>query len=513
MEKQTMSIQYTPLDQLPSLAWVASTMAEDKGLTVIHGKLVETRPQYFFEGVWSGSIEAQEFARNSLIFGSGCVITEKRITFVTPSSTTDYLYWCDSNGNLTVSNSLPLLLALCNDRLDPSFSTYPKINQSITLGIRKYEKKIPTKNGVVNRLIHANLVVEQGRVKEEEKSPPKQFACFREYESYLKENYGRIAKNARHPCRVRPLQIYSTQSRGYDTTAVNAIAKDFGVDKVFTITTSRGGAFGDEDGSEICASLGLSCDPINRLQLESGFPEEYLFYASLHINMDANLLGAIRKMSSPSLLLTGILGEIWYPRYNTRPGTVNDELIRWSLPGHGLTEIRLDAGFVQVAIPFIGARSREDILRITESDQMQPWRLGTSYDKPIPRRIAETAGVPRDLFGQIKMGTSILSPRPYMPVNDLLHEEFIEFLVDQCLLKRWQVNLIPFVRKANQWIAHRNQHKSIYYIERLIAKVSGLKLRIPLFWHKLEGSLYCYCVNKRIHEYNEALRDDKKPSN
>jgi len=151
MEKQTIRIQYTPLHQLPSLAWVASTMVENTGLTVIHGKLVETHPEFFFEGVWSGSIEPQELAQSNLVFGSGCVITEKRITFVTPSSTTDSLYWCDSNGNLTVSNSLPLLLAFCNDRLHPSFNTYPKINQSIILGIRKYEKKIPTTNGVVNR--------------------------------------------------------------------------------------------------------------------------------------------------------------------------------------------------------------------------------------------------------------------------------------------------------------------------------------------------------------------------
>ena len=141
---------------------------------------------------------------------------------------------------------------------------------------------------------------------------------------------------------------------------------------------------------------------------------------------------------------------------------------------------------MQVAIPYIGARNREDILRITESDEMQPWCLGTPYDRPIPRRIAETAGVPRDLFGQIKMATTIISPRPCMPVNEVLHEEFIEFLVDQCLLKRWQVNLIPFIHKANHWITNPSQYKSIYYMERLLARISGRGFRIPLFWLRLE---------------------------
>ena len=38
----------------------------------------------------------------------------------------------------------------------------------------------------------------------------------------------------------------------------------------------------------------------------------------------------------------------------------------------------------------------------TPSVEMAPWRLGTSYDRPIPRRIAEAAGVPRQAFGQRK---------------------------------------------------------------------------------------------------------------
>ena len=35
---------------------------------------------------------------------------------------------------------------------------------------------------------------------------------------------------------------------------------------------------------------------------------------------------------------------------------------------------------------------------------MRPWSVGGGYDRPIPRRIAEEAGVPRQHFGQRKMG-------------------------------------------------------------------------------------------------------------
>jgi len=34
--------------------------------------------------------------------------------------------------------------------------------------------------------------------------------------------------------------------------------------------------------------------------------------------------------------------------------------------------------------------------------EMAPWRLGSDYDRPIPRRILEEAGIPRQLFGTRK---------------------------------------------------------------------------------------------------------------
>lgn len=35
---------------------------------------------------------------------------------------------------------------------------------------------------------------------------------------------------------------------------------------------------------------------------------------------------------------------------------------------------------------------------------MKKWRLYNDYDRPIPRRIIESNGVPRQMFGQIKRG-------------------------------------------------------------------------------------------------------------
>ena len=38
---------------------------------------------------------------------------------------------------------------------------------------------------------------------------------------------------------------------------------------------------------------------------------------------------------------------------------------------------------------------------------MTPWSVGGGYDRPIPRRIAESAGVDRQAFGQRKRAVAV----------------------------------------------------------------------------------------------------------
>jgi hypothetical protein len=52
---------------------------------------------------------------------------------------------------------------------------------------------------------------------------------------------------------------------------------------------------------------------------------------------------------------------------------------------------------------------------------MIPWRLNNSYDRPIPRRIAEEAGVPRHLFGQKK---GFIANLYFWPINPGLRKRF-----------------------------------------------------------------------------------------
>jgi len=134
--------------------------------------------------------------------------------------------------------------------------------------------------------------------------------------------------------------------------------------------------------------------------------------------------------------------------------------------------------------------------------------LGNSYDRPIPRRIAEEAGVPRDLFGQTKVGSVVLFPSPSLPYGRELREKFLEYLVNEGIMTRWSLKLWPFVHFVNTLIAFRYNYWAVYYVERLISKIIGRDFAFDVLWKHLDGSLFCFCVNKCVHEYASCFQKE-----
>ena len=321
-----MNLEFRRQSEWPKLAWLAELVPHEETAVVTHGPWVETFPGGFFEGIWDGPFDDAAFDSSPNVFGSGAVIRDQTITFVSSTSTTDYLYWWSAPDGvrIEVSNSLPLLLGSLGDRLDPKCHTYATINNSITSGIARYEKRIPSRKGAVNRLMHSNLTVASGKVHEHDKPLPPRFATFREYLSYISASCARLAGNARDMNRAQPMAIFSTQSKGYDSTAANAIAKDFGIDKVFTVTKGKANGYfanedrqieTDDDGTEICKVFELPCVPIDRRAAEREQELEYLFHASMHDNADFNLQEIGRHVLRPTVLITGCLGELWYTNH------------------------------------------------------------------------------------------------------------------------------------------------------------------------------------------------------
>jgi len=494
---------------LPKLAWVAEVNPPIGTVTLRHGSLVEVGPNFFIEGVWNGPFEEGDFGETDCVFGTGGILGDESIRFVTSASTTDYLYYAEEGEQVTVSNSLPLLLADIGDALDPRCQEYPKICDSILEGINDYRRDIPTKGGKIRRLMYRNLNVSRGKIYESDKDMPPRFTCFKDYRDYLRDNYALIAANARDRARKQPLEICSTQSKGYDTTAVNAIAREYGIDKVFTVTKAKSifhvapydfdVKLPNDDGGEICEILGLNCIPLNRFGFTEEFDQESLYYCALHHNQDMNLKELKNHLGNASLLLTGINGDIVWSREKLAKRTFLDsDIRRGDLGGHGMGELRLVLGFVQLPLPFMGARQKTDIVRITESSEMDSWRLGNTYDRPIPRRIAEEAGVPRHLFGQDKMASAVIFAPPAIPHGKALRREFFDYLAEEKIMARSTALLWPIISRVNSILSLRSQKRfaAVYYAERVISKLIRRYFIFKPLWSKLDGALLCYCVNK-----------------
>jgi hypothetical protein len=508
---------------LPKLAWIATVDRNSGGVILVHGPYVEVRKNFFIEGVWNGHFESGCFGETDCVFGSGGILNDESIRFVTSASTVDYLYYAEDGGEVTVSNSLPLLLARTSDALDPQCQDYAKICHSILEGINDYWRGIPTKKGKVLRQMYRNLDIFKDKISEADKNMPPRFSHFDDYENYLRANYALIAANARDAARSQPLEICSTQSKGYDTTAVNAIAREHGLDKVFTVTKGKSifhqapyddVKLPDDDGSEIASCLALNCIPLDRRAYAEEFDQEYLYYCALHHNQDANLKGITKYMGKACLLLTGINGDVVWSRENEALRTCLDSSIRrGDLGGHGMSELRLVVGFIQLPLPFMGARQKVDIVRITESPDMDPWRLKNEYDRPIPRRIAENAGVARHLFGQSKMASAVIFPPPSIPYGKALRREFFDWLIDEKIMTRVMLSLWPFVRWVNSILMLKSERRFavVYYSERLISKMIGSQFHFKLLWLKLEGALFCFCVNKTASAYRSLLKESSIP--
>jgi hypothetical protein len=65
--------------------------------------------------------------------------------------------------------------------------------------------------------------------------------------------------------------------------------------------------------------------------------------------------------------------------------------------------------------------------QLTCSHRMDPWRVGTNYDRPVPRRILEESGIPRDMFGQKKSATQLAESFEW-PYATELQASYTEYL-------------------------------------------------------------------------------------
>lgn len=410
---------------LPPLAWHAHI--RDGVVRVEHGARVEVGPAWIVEGVWDGPFAQGGFHRAEAFWGSGLRITAESIEIVPSTSLTDRLLHTRLDDGWAVSNSLPLLLGRNNLRLSDSTTYIPETFAVGSKGVFAYDSAMPVSGTteVVHQLFHLNLVLKGSAERRVPRSRIWDFDAFSDYLEAVQAAVNRLATNIHSSDRRHPMVPLATVSSGYDSACVATFAKQAGARRALTAERSNSdiprfvdrGASADS-GSPVADALGLEVVP---LPGEPG-PREIYYRAAGCVRPDLALAGVGDHLhGSVGAVFTGFFGDtVWGLK-----DEANTDLLWSGLSGLSAAEGRLEGGYVNVALPFLFGRSRPSITRISQSAEMTPWRVGGSYDRPIPRRILEENGVPRQAFGIRKRAT--ISSR-FLPLDPELRRSYLQWV-------------------------------------------------------------------------------------
>jgi hypothetical protein len=404
---------------LPPIAWCVR-LRRGNDVELLCGASVEVRDDGFFEGAWAGRAEKFDFTSASDVFGSGGRITGDDLIIVTPSHTLERVQYIQRRDETLVSNSLVFLLAAAGAELDPNHAAYASdFTRIVYYGIAAFDTAIPLRfsdvaEHAVEGRSQAHLIYlkniclhREGRISFVEKPAGSPFETFDEYVALVGDVLQKTVSNAASPHRKTGYSPLATVSTGYDSPAVAVLARRAGCETAVTFTHARANGKSSaevDSGKPIADVLGYQLKEFDREAYRNfnTFPEAE-FLATGMSGEDVNML-TLETDLRRSVFFTGFHGgRVW--DMHGHP----DELLRSKdMSGASMTEFRLRVAFVHVPAPFIGAHRHPKILEIANSDAMKRWSIGTDYDRPIARRIAEDAGVPRAAFGQQKRATTAL---------------------------------------------------------------------------------------------------------
>jgi hypothetical protein len=117
------------------------------------------------------------------------------------------------------------------------------------------------------------------------------------------------------------------------------------------------------------------------------------------------------------------MGDVLWDKNSVR----SEWLRRKDTSGARFGEVRLEQGVLLCSPVFWGCQWESQILALSHLPEMQAWTLGSSYDRPVPRRLLEEAGVARHSFGTHKRAVSF-NRRYGRPISPDLRPDFERFL-------------------------------------------------------------------------------------
>jgi hypothetical protein len=416
-------LYFAAVNNLAPLAWVAHSTPE--GVSVTHGPQVEVRRDRFFEGIWDGPFEDGEFADSLVLAGSGGILRDDGVLFATPTHQCHALWMVRRRNETWLSNSLPLLLHSCGEALSPRYPYHVCDLLEALYVPSRGPLSLPLASGrSVEICLQSNMLIRSGSpVLREKKSVHPRVASFAQYRTFLTETLARLIDNATDLARAQLFRPVLSLSSGYDSTACAVLCRDVGCSEAITFELGRNRNSRDrfpDSGIETGARLGLDVTPYdNSAYLHSKDLPEAECLAGGALN-DV-IWWSARKQLSGAMLITGLCADwIWSTENSKQP-------MDGSFAGSGYAEAHLYNSTILLPFPpFPDEIAFSDIHSISVSAEMTPWSVGGWYDRPIPRRIAEEAGIPRGSFATEKKVGSIWQAAFYGSLERLLSPTSLE---------------------------------------------------------------------------------------
>ncbi|TMH49693.1 MAG: hypothetical protein E6H60_09725 [Betaproteobacteria bacterium] len=404
-----MLFRYHEISTLPPLAWGARVDRGGDAALVFHGMFVETHSRGFIEGAWNDSFASLNFTAATIVAGTGGILEHDRVRFSTSTDRLGPLFSIVKDGSVYVSNSPAFVMTMSGEEPD---DIYPFYDYDL---LHIYRQGLYCPNGHLRlrsatRLgVHFSTIItvdERAAVRFDSHRLCELPRDYQTYKELLLEGTRKVLDNGADPARKRSYGPLASLSRGYDSTAATVLAKAAGCADAFTYIDDRcRDPKCDSGASNARFFLGMRCKVYSRWQYLAlgSCPEAEFGYAAANSMVP---LAAVEDQLPGRILILGDYGDtIWDPK----AAKVSNQLSRpWVRHTHGLSpvEFRLRVAYLAFAPASIAARHNRIIHDIATSEAMRPWSVGGGYDRPIPRRIAEEAGLPRDRFGIDKVASS-----------------------------------------------------------------------------------------------------------
>jgi hypothetical protein len=399
--------RFERIESLPRLAWCAMLERGALAARLWHGPWLETGDGWFVDGAWSGPFGERAFAESGEFAGTGGRAGAGGLLFSTPTNTLERIFSVLRGDRLLLSCSLPLLLERSGLGLDPGYPFYRSDLWSVILGLRRCRRSIPTREGVPVRIHYfANLRVGPSLdLREEPKRPPRGWSGFAAYRAHLATAMRATLGNAADPSRKVRYEPLASVSSGYDSPACAALAAEAGCRRGVTFRTGirymDRGEHADDCGEGIGRRLGLTMKIFERDDRWRPSARAASEFAADGDGFDLKM-GMWEGDLGRTLLVTGTRGGTAWNLHPLHPSPWQHAR---DPSGTSLGEWRRRVGFLHLAPATFAAGAERSLRVLSGSEEMRPYRVGGAYDRPIPRRILEEAGIPRGSFAGHKMGS------------------------------------------------------------------------------------------------------------